>query len=79
MMQFQRFGVSFPTPGKPFWRIFCGQGGTGGRGGGGGDTQVVHCRSRVTTDPRIPAMPGRSTSGFHQPGSVLSLCMAVVV
>ena len=25
-------------------------------------------RSRVTIDPRIPAMPGRSTSGVHRPG-----------
>ena len=22
----------------------------------------------MTIDPRIPTMPGRSTSGFHQPG-----------
>ena len=36
--------------------------------GGGGGTQFVHGRSRMTTDPRIPTMPGRSTSGFHQPG-----------
>ena len=39
----------------------------GGAGGGGG-TQFVHGRSRMTIDPRIPTMPGRSTSGFHQPG-----------
>ena len=39
----------------------------GGREGGGG-TQCVHGRSRMTIDPRIPTMPGRSTSGFHQPG-----------
>ena len=25
-------------------------------------------RSRMTINPRIPTMPGRSTSGFHQPG-----------
>ena len=37
-------------------------------GGGGGCTQSVHGRSRVTIDPRIPTMPGRSTSSFHQPG-----------
>ena len=34
----------------------------------GGCTQFVHGRSRVTIDPRIPTMLGRSTSGFHQPG-----------
>ena len=38
------------------------------RGGGGQCTQFVHGRSRMTIDPRIPTMPGRSTSGFHQPG-----------
>ena len=32
--------------------------------GGGGKNG----RSRMTTDPRIPTMPGRSTSGFHRPG-----------
>ena len=36
--------------------------------GRGGCTQFVHGRSRMTIDPRIPSMPGRSTSGFHQPG-----------
>ena len=36
--------------------------------GGGGCTQFVHGRSRMTIDPRIPTMPGRSMSGFHQPG-----------
>ena len=25
----------------------------------------MHGRSRMTIDPRIPTMPGRSTSGFH--------------
>ena len=30
--------------------------------------QFVHGRSRMTIDPRIPTMPGRSTSGFHRPG-----------
>ena len=35
----------------------------------GGGTQFVHGRSRMTIDPRIPTMPGRSTSGFHQPGT----------
>ena len=33
-------------------------------------TQFVHGRSRMTTDPRIPTKPGRSTSGFHQPGKL---------
>ena len=50
-----------------------GEGGGWERGGGkgvgrGGRTQFVHGRSRMTIDPRIPTMPGRSTSGFHQPG-----------
>ena len=36
--------------------------------GKGGCTQLVHGRSRMTIDPRIPALPGRSTSVFHQPG-----------
>ena len=40
----------------------------GGGWGWGGCTQFEHGRSRMTTDPRIPTMPGRSTSGFHQPG-----------
>ena len=34
----------------------------------GGCTQFVHGRSCMTIDPRIPTMPGRSTSGFHQTG-----------
>ena len=37
-------------------------------GGEGGCIQFVHGRSRMTIDPRIPTMPGRSTSGFHHPG-----------
>ena len=37
----------------------------GGVGGGGVVYSVCECR--MTIDPRIPAMPGRSTSGFHQP------------
>ena len=40
--------------------------------GGVGCTQFVHGRSRMTLDPRIPTMPGRSTSGFHQPGALLA-------
>ena len=42
--------------------------GAAGKGGLGGCTQFVHGGSRMTIDPRIPTMPGRSTSGFHQPG-----------
>ena len=34
----------------------------------GGCTQLMHGRSRMTIDFRIPTMPGRSTSAFHQPG-----------
>ena len=29
-----------------------------------GGTHVIHSRSRVAIDPRIPTIPGRSTSGF---------------
>ena len=36
--------------------------------GGGGCTQLVHGRSHMTIDPRIPTVPGRGTSSFHQPG-----------
>ena len=36
-----------------------------GQGGGGRGSQFVHGRSRMTIDPRIPTVPGRSTSGFH--------------
>ena len=28
----------------------------------------MHGRNRMTIDPRIPTMPVRRTSGFHQPG-----------
>ena len=31
---------------------------------GAGCTHVMHGRSRMTIDPRIPTMPGRNTSGF---------------
>ena len=34
----------------------------------GGVTHVMHGRSRMTIDPCIPTMPGRSTSIFHRPG-----------
>ena len=39
--------------------------GWGGGDGGGGCTQFVHGRSLMTIDPRIPTVPGRSTSDFH--------------
>ena len=29
---------------------------------------VMHGRSRMITDPRIPTTPGRSTPGFDRPG-----------
>ena len=38
------------------------------RGGGGGYLFITHGRSRMTIDPRIPTMLGRSTSGFHRSG-----------
>ena len=28
----------------------------------------MHGRSSMAIDPRMATMPGRSTSGFHQPG-----------
>ena len=34
----------------------------------GGVLIVMYGRSRKTTHPRIPTMPGRSTLGFHRPG-----------
>ena len=44
-------------------------------GGGGGGVldrrnvlDLMLGRSRMTIDPRIPTMPGRSASGFHRPG-----------
>ena len=36
--------------------------------GGRGVLIVMDGRSRMTIDPRIPTMPGRSMSGFHRPG-----------
>ena len=33
----------------------------------GGVLHIMHGRSRMTINPRIPIMPGRSTSGFHRP------------
>ena len=43
----------------------------------GGCTHVMHGRSRITIDPRIPTMPRQSTSGGV--GGVLMSCMAVVL
>ena len=37
--------------------------------GGGCTHRMYGGRSRMTIDPRIPTMLGRSTSGFHRPGS----------
>ena len=34
----------------------------------GGCARFVHGRCRMAIDPRIPTMPGRSTSGFHRLG-----------
>ena len=34
----------------------------------GGALIIMHGRSRMTINSRIPKMPGRSTSGFHRPG-----------
>ena len=34
----------------------------------GGVLTLCVGRTRMTIDVRIPIMPGRSTSGFHQPG-----------
>ena len=34
----------------------------------GGVLIIMHGRSRMTIDSRIPTMPGRSPSGFHRPG-----------
>ena len=56
-----------PTPNKDTGAGGEGQG--GGEGWAGGDcTQFVRGRSCMNIDPHIPTMPGRSTSGFHQPG-----------
>ena len=69
-------GVAVPT-GSRMYRVECklekcprsNRNAEPGRGGGGGGgTQVVRGRSRMTLDPRVPTMPGRSTSDFHQPG-----------
>ena len=36
--------------------------------GGGGVLDIMHGRNRMTVDPRIPTMSGRSSSGLHRPG-----------
>ena len=38
------------------------------RGARGGCAHFTNTRFRITIDPRIPAMPGRRTPGFHLPG-----------
>ena len=38
------------------------------RGGWGGYSILMHGRSRMTIDPRSRNMPGRRTTGVHQPG-----------
>ena len=47
------------------------EGGRGGVWGGVLDRRhvldLMHGRSRMTIDPRIPKMPGRSMSGLHRP------------
>ena len=35
---------------------------------GGGVLVTMHGRSRTAIDPRIPTMPGRSTSSFYRAG-----------
>ena len=40
----------------------------GGDRRGGGVLDIIHGRSGVTIDLRIPTLPGRSMSGFRRPG-----------
>ena len=50
------------------------------RGGDVRDVLIINGRSLMTIDPRIPTMPGRSTSGFHRPGRHrLGGCMIVEI
>ena len=37
-------------------------------GGGRGNPRIMYGYSRMTVEPRIISMPGRSTSGFHRSG-----------
>ena len=46
--------------------------GTSRQAQGGGVLMIMHGRSRKTIDPRIPTMPGRSTSGFHRQADTAS-------
>ena len=43
-----------------------------GESGRGGILDVMHGRSRMTMDHRVPTMPGQSTSGFHRSGKTLA-------
>ena len=57
----------------PFWYLgYLGwRGGGGAERGGRGVIDIMHGRSRTTTDPRTPNVQcrdGRSTSGFHRQG-----------
>ena len=45
-------------------------------GGGGGVLDIIHGRSRMTIDPRIPTIPGRRTLGFHPPGGHCLLALS---
>ena len=45
---------------------------------GGGYTHVMRGRSRMTINPRIPTMPGRSTSGFRGVEFMLTSCWKVL-
>ena len=54
-----------------YFRGFCEDNVTTGEGGGegeGGRVLSLCMAVVVSIDPRIPTMPGRSTSVFHQPG-----------
>ena len=46
-------------------------------GGGGGVLVAIHGRSRMTIHPRIPTMPGLSTSDVHRPGMHCLLALGV--
>ena len=43
-----------------------------GARGGGSVLTIMHGRRRVIIDPRIPQIPGRSTSGFYLPQTDIS-------
>ena len=44
-------------------------------GTGGGVLNIMNDRIRMAIDPRIPTMPGRSTSGVHRPGRQLRMAL----